>query len=378
MTNLIIFYICFLNFFANETPISKFKYIMYILISIISLFCILKNVSKIKIRKKSFLTIYMIFMLMTIPGSIVMLGNEFTVDLFSTYIRMWLLVPIVTYIYFYIETDKLLKALVKYSLLINAIGLIQIISNLHEFGRIQNVFSHPNFYAFYLIIVILAIVYFIKNRTIKFRIGIILILFNLLMVMAAGSKTAIIAFAAAIMYVFYKYLNKANKYLKIPILIISILGIILLIVIFKDKFSELRIFNLDYGLKENQINSFEWRILNWKSKFSIWENSIFGVIFGYGWGSEILYGFKGFAMHNEYLRLLFEYGIIGCICIFIFAKRFFYNIMRLKNENLKSFYIGFIIIIVVGAMAENIFVAVETLVLYIGIIFSSNSAERID
>ncbi|WP_460294925.1 O-antigen ligase family protein [Clostridium sardiniense] len=307
-----------------------------------------------------------------------MLGNEFTVDLLFTYIRMWLLVPIVTYIYFFIETDKLLKSLVKYSLLINAIGLIQIISNFHEFGRIQNVFSHPNFYAFYLIIIVLAIIYFIKNRTIKFRIGIVLILFNLLMIIAAGSKTAIIAFIAAIMYVFYKYLIKANKYLKIPILIISILGIILFIVIFKDKFSELRIFNLDYGLKENQINSFEWRILNWKSKFSIWENSIFGVFFGYGWGSEILYGFKGFAMHNEYLRVLFEYGIMGCICIFIFAKRFFYNIMRLKSENLRSFYIGFIIIIVVGAMAENIFVAVETLVLYIGIIFSSNSDERID
>ncbi|GAA0070282.1 hypothetical protein UT300003_18050 [Clostridium sardiniense] len=378
MTNLIIFYICFLNFFANDTPISKLKYIIYILISIICLFCILKNINKIKIRKKGFLTIYMIFMLMTIPGAIVMLGNEFTVDLLFTYIRMWLLVPIVTYIYFFIETDKLLKSLVKYSLLINAIGLIQIISNFHEFGRIQNVFSHPNFYAFYLIIIVLAIIYFIKNRTIKFRIGIVLILFNLLMIIAAGSKTAIIAFIAAIMYVFYKYLIKANKYLKIPILIISILGIILFIVIFKDKFSELRIFNLDYGLKENQINSFEWRILNWKSKFSIWENSIFGVFFGYGWGSEILYGFKGFAMHNEYLRVLFEYGIMGCICIFIFAKRFFYNIMRLKSENLRSFYIGFIIIIVVGAMAENIFVAVETLVLYIGIIFSSNSDERID
>ncbi|WP_338631216.1 O-antigen ligase family protein [Clostridium baratii] len=317
-------------------------------------------------------------MLMTIPGAIFMLGNEFSIELFSTYARMWLLVPIITYIYFFIEINKLLKAFVKYSLLINVIGLIQIISNVHEFGRIQNVFSHPNFYAFYLIIVVLAIIYFIKIKFIKFKTGLILILFNLLMIIAAGSKTAIIAFMAAIIYIFYKYIIKSNKYLRIPILIITILGVIFLIVIFKDKFSELRIFNLDYGLKENQINSFEWRILNWKSKFSVWENSIFGIVFGYGWGSETLYGFKGFAMHNEYLRILFEYGIIGCICIFIFAKRFFYNIMRLKSENLKSFYISFIIIIIVGAMAENIFVAVETLVLYIGIIFSSNSAEKIN
>lgn len=376
MANLVIFYVCFLNFFANETPISKLKYIVYILISVACLFYMIKNKNKVKIRKKSFLTIYIIFMIMTIPGTIFMLGNNFTIDLFSTYIRMWLLVPIVIYIYFFIKIDKLLKALVKYSLLINIIGLVQIISNVHEFGRIQNVFSHPNFYAFYLILLVLTIIYFIKNKTIKFKTGVILILFDLLMIIAAGSKTAIIAFAVAIIYIFYKYLIKANKYLKLPILIFTILAIILFIVIFKDKFSELRVFNLDYGLKENQVNSFEWRILNWNSKFYMWKDSIFGIIFGYGWGSEILYGFKGFAMHNEYLRVLFEYGIVGCICILVFIKRFFYNVIKLKNEYLKSFYTSFILIILVGAMTENIFVAVETLVLYISIIFSLNSAEK--
>ncbi|MDK0896075.1 hypothetical protein P5F29_09350 [Clostridium perfringens] len=190
---------------------------------------------------------------------------------------------------------------------------------------------------------------------------------------SAGSKTAFLALGCAILYMFVKFIIKTNGFLKIPLIITTLFILILSIIIFKNKFSELRVFNMNYGLETNQINSFAWRILNWKSKFEVFDYSnIFTLLFGLGWDSEILYGFKGFAMHNEYLRILFESGILGSFMIILFIKAFINKVRLIKNNDFKKIYICILIVILIGAFSENIFVAAETTVLYLSLIFSIN------
>ncbi|NGT67166.1 oligosaccharide repeat unit polymerase [Clostridium perfringens] len=376
MINWIIFYICLLNFFVNYTLISKLKYIIYILISIFCLFIILKNIYKFRFERKNLIFIFCIFMISTIPSSILMFGNKNASELFSPYIRIYLLIPILIYINIYISTEKIISSLVKFSVPINAISFFQILKDKSDFGRIQSVFSHPNFYAFYLIVIILSIIYLIKEKKLNKKLAIIYFFINLILIIAAGSKTAFLALSVVLLYLFLKFILKANNLLKFPLVIITILLSILVLFLFKDKLLDLRIFNINYGLQDNQINSYAWRFLNWKSKFEFFGENIFSILFGLGWGSEILYGFYGFAMHNEYLRIIFETGLIGNIILLIFTFIFISNIKSLKNKNIKEFFISFFIVILIGSLSENIFVAVETTVLYLSLIFSINLSKK--
>ena len=146
---------------------------------------------------------------------------------------------------------------------------------------------------------------------------------------------------------------------------------------FGKELLELRIFNLDYGLQyEGQVNSFEWRIIKWKATFAYWNSSIFGIFMGYGSGSEVLYGLKGFTMHNEYLRILFNYGIVGSLACTIFVLRVIKKIRRISQINTRKFYYSILIVILIGCLSENVFVAVETNVLFLSLIFSINTISR--
>lgn len=373
MSNIILFYVCFLNLFANSEFISKLKYLIYIFIFVFCFLDLIKNFKNIKIEKNNLVILFFIFMISTIPSSLAVINIKNTNDILFSYVRVWMLLPIVMYIYRNINIIQIINMIIKFSFIINLISFVQIINNINNFGRIQSVFSHPNFYAFYLIIIILSLIYFINIKKIKKNIGIIYLILNIFFMVSAGSKTAFLALGCAILYMFVKFIIKTNGFLKIPLIITTLFILILSIIIFKNKFSELRVFNMNYGLETNQINSFAWRILNWKSKFEVFDYSnIFTLLFGLGWDSEILYGFKGFAMHNEYLRILFESGILGSFMIILFIKAFINKVRLIKNNDFKKIYICILIVILIGAFSENIFVAAETTVLYLSLIFSIN------
>lgn len=377
MSKLIIFYICFLNLFSNYGILSRVKYVLYIFLSIACTIYIIKNMKRINFEKKSLIGIAIIFMIMTIPSTIIMIGFRGTNELTSSYIRLWLLIPIIFYVYSNININKLLKMFIRYSIVINGISLIKLINKSDSFGRVQGIFSHPNFYAFYLIIIILYLVLCIKYKE-KGLLTYLYVIFNIIMILAAGSKTALIALSVSFIYIFSRYIKRKNIFLRFPIIGIMILIILIIIVLFGKELSDLRVFDINYGIQESQVNSFEWRLLNWQSKITYLKSNFWGSLFGLGVGSEVLYGFKGYSMHNEYLRILFENGIIGCILIIIFLKSLFRKVKNLKDIQLKEFYIAILIVMLVGSMSENIFVAVETLLLYLSLIFSINLVSRVN
>lgn len=371
ISKLIEFYICFLNLFCGDFIIAKVKYFIYFIISIVCFFYTIHYLIVLKKNVNSFCICFIYFMIETMVSALYMLSEYGFNDILKAYMRIWLLVPILIYIYINKKVD-IIGSIIKYSILINSITAIQIVNNFDKFGRISSVFSHPNFYAFYLLIVIISIVYYMKLKKIKKYIGLIYIFFNIFMIIAAGSKTSLIVLMAIILYLYENYIHKKNLIGKI---LITTLIIVIIIIIFsnvKNSLLDLRIFNVNYGVKDYQVNSFEWRILNWKLKFSTWKESLFGIMFGYGIGSEVLYEYKGFAMHNEYLRLLFDCGIIGCLIIVKLLLLVVDRVKKIKCKDMRVFSTCIFIIIFIGAFSENLFVATETTAILLALIFQIN------
>ncbi|WP_297135928.1 glycosyltransferase [Terrisporobacter sp.] len=207
------------------------------------------------------------------------------------------------------------------------------------------------------------------------KIGYPYIAFNIFMMVAAGSKTAFIVLGFILLYQFILFIKEKSKITKVIIVGITLVGILFTIICFGDRLANLRIFDINYGLAENQINSFTWRILKWKSNMEVWYKNILGVIFGYGYRSEQFYGMEGYSMHNEYLRIIFNTGIIGTILLLNFSISFINKVTRIEDKDKKIFYISVLILIIIGSVSENLFVASETTVMYLAILFSINSNE---
>ncbi|MBQ8997536.1 MAG: O-antigen ligase family protein [Clostridium sp.] len=372
MNNILIFYICFLNFFAAESKLASIKYAYYIGISGLSILFILSNSRKIKLnlRRDLFLK-FLMYMSFTIIPTLVLYLTTNNKEILSAYIRMWFMIPIIGYLYFF-KTVNLIKGFIKYSLLINTLGIISILINPNSFGRIQGIFSHPNFYSFYLLIIIICIFRYMDNNKVNNKIGWIYIAINIFMIVSAGSKTALIILIVILGYRYNLQLKNKSIFIKIPIYIFTFFILIFLIWSMKDSISNLRVFNLNYGLESYQVNSFEWRILKWKNTFEHWDSSILGMLFGYGYKSELLYGFKGFVMHNEYLRVIFNSGIIGTILMINFIFTLVKQILNIDAIYIRNFYVSILITLIIGAFSENIFLASETALAYLSIIFSIN------
>lgn len=369
MAKLIELYVCLLNFFCGESIIAKSKYYIYIVISLLCILKIVINIKNINIKIKNDLVIrYIIFIFITLLSNVCFYYEGIN-TIIDPYIRLILLLPILVYIYLDKNID-FIQSLIKYSFIINIIGILEIIKDINNFGRIKACFSHPNFYAFYLVILFISIIYSIEKKSIRRRTGILYICINILLILAAGSKTALISLSIVCLYRYRKYLLNKNLLVKILIILISIAAIFLIYYNFKDDLVGLRTFNINYGLENNQINSFDWRLMNWKLKFIDWKESWFGIFFGYGWGSEVLYGIKGSPMHNEYLRILFNTGIVGMIAIINISFLIHKKINSILLESEKKFFISIILIIIVGSLSENLFVAVETTNLFLALIFS--------
>lgn len=371
MSNLLIFYVCFLNFF-NTPILSKIKYIYYILISFLCLIHILFNLKNIKIIKKNnILRKFLMYMMFSCISTIVLCWNGSNLENLTAYIRVWLIIPIIGYIYIYNKLD-IISGLIKYSFIINIISVVSLIYNLGDFGRIQSIFSHPNFYSFYLIMIIICTLYLIRVKSIKSTKGYIYIGINIFMMVASGSKTAVILLVIISLYQYIKIMENKSVSFK-AISFITIISIFIIIVLsFGDILSDMRIFDINHGLQNNQINSFDWRILKWKRSFNVWNDSLFGILFGYGYRSELIYGMSGYSMHNEYLRIIFNTGIIGIILALNVLIGIINKVRRFENEK-KVFYTSVLMLIMIGSLSENLFVASETMVMYLVVIFSIDS-----
>ncbi len=171
------------------------------------------------------------------------------------------------------------------------------------FNRIFSTFSHPNMYAFYLIMILpfsVALCLESASKSRKFA----LFIFNL-----ALGISLILTFARGawigVMAVFF--VLGLFKYRKTFILfLVAVVILTLLVPALSERFSELSDPHLEGG------SSIIWRIQLWEQSLG---HSFKKPILGHGLGGfySIAYSNQGYyiAAHNDYLRVILETGVFG-------------------------------------------------------------------
>jgi O-antigen ligase len=193
--------------------------------------------------------------------------------------------------------------------------------------RIQGTFTHPNILAFYLVLIIAVVFYFLKSKSFKLSIfsttllwGYLLLLFLLLL----ATKTRSAWIACWSFFFLYGILHE-RKYIFYSLILPPFL---LLSPDVRGRVGEL------LGSKgasvADPLSSFAWRRRLWESTFPLIAKR---PLFGYGLASFRKMSHLFFEMaqksgvdaHNTYLEFFFETGLVG---MFSYLSLFLYPLVR--------------------------------------------------
>ena len=226
--------------------------------------------------------------------------------------------------YYVVRTRKDFETWVTVILLSSIIPVlyapVDILQNIHtteRYGfRLKSTFSHPNIYAFYLVLIISLLFYRLKTTMLHSTNGkravmwlYMLVLFALLILTKTRSAWA----GCFVIFAVYGLLFE-RKYL-LYLLFAPLVG--LLIPSVRD-----RILDLGQGNEYVQyahLNSFAWRVLMWQSALEWMDKSRY--LFGYGLNAFKYYspvffplaGTTNFGAHSTYVQWLFETGVVGVL-----------------------------------------------------------------
>jgi O-antigen ligase len=184
-----------------------------------------------------------------------------------------------------------------------------------EAQRISSTFSHPNIFAFYLVLMISLAFFALKTNSKRFTGGsrTLIWIYLLLMVIELTLTKTRSAWAILFTTMIVYGLLFERKYLLYSVVLTATA---MLITPIQDRLLNLtdaKVF-WNYGFA---ANSYEWRQILWDSAWNWMSPS--NMVFGNGLGSFMkssptffpLSGGNEFGAHNIYLQLLFEEGMIG-------------------------------------------------------------------
>jgi putative inorganic carbon (HCO3(-)) transporter len=207
------------------------------------------------------------------------------------------------------DIKKVVNCLLLSAIIPLAVGLIQILNNIHismavePSHRIYSTLTHPNAYAFYLVIVsVLTISLLMGERDLTKKTKYFILMGFLLI-----SLTYTFTRGAWLGLVFAIFILGLLRHRRLLIFLPLVIGFLIFYLPFiVERFQSL--FNPDL----QQYSSVAWRIRIWTSSIPYF---LAHPIFGNGFGSFILVGYQidnwFAAAHNDYLRILVETGVVG-------------------------------------------------------------------
>jgi O-antigen ligase len=184
--------------------------------------------------------------------------------------------------------------------------------------RVKSSFTHPNIFAFFLMLVIIILPYLIsraQTESSPWRRS-ILVLYMLVLVAGIGlTQTRSAWLACAAVFVCYGIIFR-RRYL---FYILSIAILCLFVPVIRDRLVDLGSGNEIYT-EQAKLNSFAWRVALWESAL-FWMEPV-RYLLGYGIGAFREYAPVFFARsdgihwdaHNVYVQWFFDVGILGLCC----------------------------------------------------------------
>lgn len=193
---------------------------------------------------------------------------------------------------------------------------------------------NKNIWASKLAIVYVFYVYFASNKlyNIKKIRKIFILLAGGITILLILSRTAQLAIIIPIIYLVFKEINQLKPKIKIPIIVTSIVVLIIIGFIFFTKF-----FHISFDMTDGGYT----RLVIWMNTGNelLKTNFVIGNGIGYsGYFIQNVIGRSESNVHNVFLNILFEFGVVGIVVYF----KFLYELLK---ENIKCFKIDKIIII---------------------------------
>jgi len=233
----------------------------------------------------------------------------------------------------------------------------------HAFGsglRLNGTFTHPNIFAFYLVLVISLTLYMLKSSSkalsIEARTGLYLYMILLLsLLLLTQTRSAWIA--CFMIFAIYGLLFE-RRYL---VYLVVALIVALLIPSVQD-----RLFDLSTGnvyVQYAKLNSFAWRRLIWETSLQYMQPDHYFL--GYGMNSFMYHSLtffpladpsgRGAGAHNVYVQLLFETGVAGLLTfVWLFIRLLQFLKPMLSLDRLAAFFsIGSIIAYLIVSFSDN-------------------------
>jgi O-antigen ligase len=256
---------------------------------------------------------------------------------------------------------KFLKIVILSSVLPALYGLFQTVSGIDMFldARVHSTFSHPNIFAFYIVMIIGVIFYLMASERIhigsRFRLVLhgylipLLVLLIMTKTRSAWISCFILCFVYGLVY---------DRRVLILVLIAPIGALAIPAV--TDRIMALTTGNSYIGGGAN-LNAYAWRQLLWANAFTfIWEKPVFG----YGLDSFPFYSPtffplepKGTYAHNFYVQFLFETGLVGLLCLlwlFFNCFKWLKQCWRFDRRGL-TLAATIIVTFLIGGYSDNLF-----------------------
>ncbi|HEX5472876.1 MAG TPA: O-antigen ligase family protein [Lacipirellulaceae bacterium] len=264
----------------------------------------------------------------------------------------------------------LLKGIIYSSIVPAAIGILELIFFRDPSGRVQSTFSHPNSFAFYLMIVLGVIFFLQSSSAVQFTpfmrklmvpySGLLLGLLIMTQTRAAWAGTLIILATYAI------FVNR--RYL----LALPLLPLLLFIPAVGDRLADLQ-HGAEYtgamGSRADELNSFAWRELMWKSALAdVADTPVFGKglasfapnslkFFPLAANTQKTFYRGGWGAHNTYVQAFYETGAVGLFCYLMIFIGLFSRVLRyLKADPRGAMMVASTILAYMAAnFSDNIF-----------------------
>ena len=365
--------------------IKKFEIGYIILFSVISIIYLKRN-NNIKFALwETPLKFYFLFLVTSMISELILfITNKEVFKLsFSPYSRVVIYFLIMITIINISKTKDIFKKIISTviisSIIPSFVAIIQlkydvftIINSLEGQRRLGSTFDHPNFYAFFLVIVIICLFYEIEKAQngLKKSLLYLYTFLSIILLVFTYARTPLFALVGIIIIYLFRYVffNGRQKYLKIVTICFALLFFTLSVyyVLHSEIFVTSR-FNI--STTENS-GSFTWRLGKWNSSLMYWLGNVKNILIGSGWVTAREFGtnlaYKGYDMHNEILRIIFDTGVIG----FAFYFSYFVSVIKYSiNINLdkakRKFIFNLTVVLVLGCSNDNILIVPESCIVLI-------------
>lgn len=324
---------------------------------------ILKNnmlVSKSIIKIWSPFIVIGLFSISISPDKISSLRSFFTV---ITYFS-WFFIP-----FYYVKNEAEVKALIKliiYSSIIPFVFAgVEFIFPAGSTGndgfRVFGSFSHPNIFAFYLVLISSICFFTFKSTLIAFDVKFIKhakIIFMICIICLLATKTRSAWIALVIVFLVYGLLIE-RRYI---VYLIILTFIAFLIPSIQERILDIFSGNsIDILEEGGKLNSYAWRNVVWSAA---WGYIIEKPFFGHGYNSFSYYFLEFFPLesdtsfdaHNTYVQIAFDMGFLGVIAyLFLFSMILARMIKYFKvDKKGGAIIIGLVISYLVVGYSDNL------------------------